>query len=482
MAIQDGDSDASRDILDPHHWLSTDTTPALSLNPNFKPDKDQLSEDHSLSETTEKCGDDRIDGNPEKSIAGHSNKPEKHENTPPDGGHQAWLTVAGGFCANLVSFGWINCIGVFQAYYETHQLKSYSTSTVTWITSLETFMMFFGGPLVGTLFDNFGPRWILLAGTLLHVFGLMMASISSEYYQFILAQGICSPLGTSVLYHVSINCASTWFHRRRALALGIIASGSSLGGVFLPIMVNRLIPRVGFGWTMRICAFLILFLLVISNLTMQSRLTHSPKPFNILGYIRPLKEVRFALITAGAFFFVWGIFLPYTFIITQAERYGMSHDLASYLISIMNATSIFGRIILAALADIFGRFNMMIFATALSAILVIALWLPSRSDGTAIAFSALYGLVSGAAVSLAPALVAQISDLREIGVRSGTFFAVASLGALTGPPIAGALIPDVLHSSYWKMQVFCAVVMFTGAAFFAFARGYVGGFGLTKKI
>lgn len=161
MAIQDGDSDASRDILDPHHWLSTDTTPALSLNPNFKPDKDQLSEDHSLSETTEKCGDDRIDGDPEKSIAGHSNKPEKHENTPPDGGHQAWLTVAGGFCANLVSFGWINCkssskwisgryahswpgIGVFQAYYETHQLKSYSTSTVTWITSLETFMMFFG--------------------------------------------------------------------------------------------------------------------------------------------------------------------------------------------------------------------------------------------------------------------------------------------------------------------------------------------------
>jgi hypothetical protein len=28
---------------------------------------------------------------------------------PPDGGLQAWLVVAGGFCSLFVSFGWINC-------------------------------------------------------------------------------------------------------------------------------------------------------------------------------------------------------------------------------------------------------------------------------------------------------------------------------------------------------------------------------------
>ena len=35
-------------------------------------------------------------------------------------------------------------IGVFQAYYQTHQLKKMSPSTVSWITSLEVFMMFVG--------------------------------------------------------------------------------------------------------------------------------------------------------------------------------------------------------------------------------------------------------------------------------------------------------------------------------------------------
>ena len=35
-------------------------------------------------------------------------------------------------------------IGVFQAYYQTHQLSEYSPSDVSWIPSLEVFMMFAG--------------------------------------------------------------------------------------------------------------------------------------------------------------------------------------------------------------------------------------------------------------------------------------------------------------------------------------------------
>ena len=37
----------------------------------------------------------------------------------PDGGAKAWLTVAGAAACLFVSFGWINAIGVFQAYYQT---------------------------------------------------------------------------------------------------------------------------------------------------------------------------------------------------------------------------------------------------------------------------------------------------------------------------------------------------------------------------
>lgn len=228
-------------------------------------------------------------------------------------------------------------IGVFQTYYESHQLSNMSPSTVAWITSLETFMMFFAGPVFGSLFDNYGPRAILLGGSLLHVFGLMMTSLSSEYYQFILAQGICSPLGASAIFNASVNCVSTWFGKRRAFALGVMASGSSLGGVIFPIMVTKLIPEVQFPWAMRICAFLILGMLIISNLTLKSRLPPQKKPFQVMNFIRPLKDIKFVMTVAAAFFFFWGMFLPFTFIITQAERYGMSQNLSQYLIPILNA-------------------------------------------------------------------------------------------------------------------------------------------------
>lgn len=56
---------------------------------------------------------------------------------PPEGGAKAWLSLLGASCAMFVSFGWVNCIALFQAEYEQNQLKQYSKSTVSWITSME---------------------------------------------------------------------------------------------------------------------------------------------------------------------------------------------------------------------------------------------------------------------------------------------------------------------------------------------------------
>ncbi|KAL4787212.1 major facilitator superfamily domain-containing protein [Aspergillus varians] len=405
---------------------------------------------------------------------------------PPDGGFQAWSTVLGGFCGMFVSFGWISCIGVFIDHYKSHQLKDVSTSAITWITSLEYFMMFFGGPFVGVVFDNFGPRWMLLLGSFFHIFGLMMVSISSEYYQFLLAQGICSPIGISALFNVCITSVNTWFRQRRALALGVTISGSGFGGIIFPIMVTRIIPALDFGWAIRICAFTSLFLLIITNLTVRSRLRHRRKTplCRPLDFLRPLREIPFVLTSAATFFLYWGLFLPFAFIPTQAERYGMSTYLASYLIAILNAGSVFGRIIPPWLADHLGRFNLMILTSVVCIILVLALWLPSRTDGTAIAFAVLYGFSSGSAVSLAPALIAQISDIRQIGVRSGTYFAIAAFAALTGTPIGGALLPEPLTGSYLGVELFSALSMFVGVVLYVLARAVIphGGWRIGIKV
>jgi MFS family permease len=182
---------------------------------------------------------------------------------------------------------------------------------------MEVFMMFFGGPISGKIFDNYGPRWLLIIGSFLHVFGLMMTSLSTQYYQFILAQGIVSALGASAIFYAAMSSVGTWFFKNRGAAFGIMASGSSLGGVIFPIMVSKLIPKIGFQWTMRAVAFMILGMLIIANFTVKSRLTPRPKPFDPLDFVRPVKERAFLLLCIASFFFFFGTFLPFNYIILQ---------------------------------------------------------------------------------------------------------------------------------------------------------------------
>lgn len=206
--------------------------------------------------------------------------------------------------------------------------------------------------------DELGPRIPILIGSFLHVFGLMMTSISKEYYQIFLAQSICSGLGCCFLFYPSTSClqayqenpvlpfftlvivaTSTWFTKHRALAFGMVVSGSSIGGVVLPIMVQKLIPQIGFGWTMRAVAFTFLGLLIIANLTVKSRLPPARRPFHFIELVEPFTEMPFLLLALAAFFTYIGGFLPFNFIIVQGEASGMSKNLASYLVPIINAAS-----------------------------------------------------------------------------------------------------------------------------------------------
>ena len=232
---------------------------------------------------------------------------------------------------------------------------------------------------------------------------------------------------------------------------------------------------------MRAAAFLILGLLVYANFTVKSRIPPTKKPWHIMDFIKPFAEVPFLLTVGAAFLFFFGMFLPFTFIILSAQHNGMSENLASYLLAILNAVSMFGRTLPGFAADKLGRFNMMIVTSFLSTILVLGLWLPARGNVPFILFAAFFGFSSGAFVSLAPALIAQISDIRQIGVRTGSMFMVISVAALVGNPIGGALIAAE-KGDYTHLQIFCGVMMFAGSCVFVAARASLKGLKIMVKV
>ncbi|UKZ52798.1 hypothetical protein TrVGV298_006585 [Trichoderma virens] len=389
-------------------------------------------------------------------------------NAPPDGGLRAWLVVVGAWCTSFCSFGWINSVGVFQDYYEATILKDYSTSTVSWIPSLQIFFMMALGPIIGLIYDKYGPRWLIIGGTFLHVFGLMMTSISHDYYQILLSQGVCSAIGVSAIFQPALNSIATWFTTKRGAAYGILATGSSLGGVIFPIMVSRLIDEVGFGWSMRISAFLILALLIIAIITVK---THNPpkfQPITVKRMVTPFTEFQFFCLSMGLLLFTFGLYTPINYISVEAAEAGMDPNLVLYLIPILNAGSLFGRIFSGYAGDKWGRYNVFIGVCYMAGIFVLGLWIPASTTAARIAFATLFGFFSGAYVALIAALVVQVSPPTEIGFRTGLVFLASSIGGLTTNPISGAILEKPI--GWLGPKIFAGVFCIAGTTFVLAAR------------
>lgn len=291
----------------------------------------------------------------------------------------------------------------------------------------------------------------------------MMASISKTYYQILLSQGVCSAIGVACVFLPGINAVAGWFDKKRGAAYGILSTGSSVGGVIFPIMIKRLIVQTGYGWAMRAAAFLILGLLAVAILTVTPRRPPRPRALTREQMAKPFREVGFVVLITGLFLLNFGIFIPIDYIQVQGLYAGMSPQLTQYLLAILNAGSLFGRLFSGMLSDKAGKYNVFAVATGAAGVFTLALWIPAAGDASIIAYAVIFGFFSGSYVSLIAGLVAQISPLPEIGYRSGIAFLVCSFSGLTTNPIAGQILDST--SSHWTgLKVFAGALLMGGTA------------------
>lgn len=162
--------------------------------------------------------------------------PERTFDEPPDGGTRAWLVVIGGFFVWFNSWGAINAFGVFQTYYQLELLASYSAFDISWIGSVQNFLVLFVGFLSGPLYDAGYGVYLLGLGGVLNVLGMVMLSLSTEYYQIFLSQGVCVGLGWGLMFTPAASLPSRFFRKRLALATGLASAGTGIGGTAVEIV------------------------------------------------------------------------------------------------------------------------------------------------------------------------------------------------------------------------------------------------------
>jgi len=286
------------------------------------------------------------------------------------------------------------------------------------------------------------------------------------YYQILLCYSVLGGLGGALLNTPAYGCVAHFFNARRGLATGIATTAGGIGGILFPLLLQQLLPRIGFAWSTRVLGALLLTLAIPANVFLRARLQllrssgRDRRPRSVWPDFTIFRDARYAVATAGIFFMEWGLFVPITFLVSFAAEHGQGETKGYTLLALLNAGSTLGRFAPGLVADKVGRFNVIIVTILLSALSVLGLWLPAgRSEAMVTVFAVVFGVASGSNLGLVAVCLGQLCGPEDYGRFFSTAMMVASFGTLSSVPVAGAIV-GIGGSTGWA-----ALIMFSGVSY-----------------
>ncbi|KAM7183818.1 riboflavin transporter MCH5 [Rhypophila sp. PSN 637] len=396
---------------------------------------------------------------------------------PPDGGFQAWTQVFVGHLVLINGWGYLSSFGLFQSHY-TSTLAA-TPSAISWIGSIQIFLVYLIGTFSGRALDAGHYHATMRLGCFLQVLGIFMTSISTQYWQLFLSQGICKGIGDGLVFCPAVSLVATYFSKKRSLAMACTASGGATGGIIFPLIARQMLEPLGFGWTVRTMGFVVLFNSVIIVLLARVRL-----PARKTGPIfewAAFREPSYSLFCAGMFLNLWAVYFAYFYIGTFAKSI-IHVDSATSLtvLLVMNAVGIPGRLVCGLTADrLLGPVNTLIPVAFCAGVLFYS-WMAVSTQAALYVFSVIYGFFGAGIQSLFPAACASLTtDLTKMGTRTGMCFSMVSVACLTGAPIAGALIQRQ-DGGFLYAQAFGGSALLGGSLTLVAARVSKTGWVMTK--
>ncbi|PWY75062.1 MFS monocarboxylate transporter [Aspergillus heteromorphus CBS 117.55] len=408
--------------------------------------------------------DTRLSGDEVFSEAAHptaEDGSESSERKPmPEGGLEGWLSVLAGFCVFVNSWGLISCYGAFQEFYETVLLPGKSPSTISWIGSIQATLIVMVGIITGPMVDSGYLRPLIIVGSFLVVFGMMMLSLATEYYQVLLAQGFCVGMGGGITYIPALVVISSHFTTKRPIAIGCASIGSSVGSVIFPIMFRRLQPHINFPWSVRCIAFINLFLAFITCVILCRRPGTKTRTRNLIEW-KALTHIPFMLLSVSMTCVMLAYYVPIFYIATYARSaLGTPTSLSIYLVSITNGASAFGRTVPYLVGSRVRPICILIACTAAASVAMFT-WIATTNTAGFIVWACYWGFLSGVLVTAPTSIVAHPAfcpDTDYLGTRMGMMWGISSVGSLAGTPIAGALV-DLNTADFLRAQIFAGCLM-----------------------
>ncbi|KAM3418194.1 hypothetical protein BST61_g6397 [Cercospora zeina] len=342
---------------------------------------------------------------------------------PTDTGRGAWITLFSAFIINATIWGFALSFGVLQEHYTSHQPFSSAPSGIAAIGTTCTGIMYLTMPIFLAAFQRW-PRarqYSLRASLPIVAAALTGASFAQTVWQLVLTQGVVYAFAGNALVMPTINYINEWFVRRKGLAIGVSIAGDGVGGVVMPLLLQALLSTVGFRWTLRIIA-----LIILSTTFLRHRLFWVLQLFNSIQAL--------------------GYFLPMNYLPTIAEEFGMNRTLGSFTIVLINLGAVIGCILVGALVDRFNTMTVMLAVSTLAGISVLIVLGFTIAVPPLFVFSVMYGLTASAYSSHWGGLIREVQKKHD-GTDANLIFGLLAAGRGVGSIISGPLSESLLMGS-----------------------------------
>jgi len=334
---------------------------------------------------------------------------------------------------------------------------AWSRSVVVGAFSVFVLVHGFLGPFIGWLIQRFGPRRLILTGGCVMAFGLFLLAETTRWWHLYLAFGVIASLGVSLGgWMPAVTLACGWFPKRIGTAIGVTSSGIGIGIFCMVPAVQLLIDHVGWRWTYRILAILLVVWVVPAALKLiRDPPVVAPLPNQTL-HGSPANERRSSLQwTPGAAlrsrqFWLMGAMLFTGNWVTQMLLIHQVAYLVDRGISAMTAASLGGMVGLVSIVGKVGWGNLsdrnsrelsygMAFGFVAASVgaLIMAGWY--QTEAWLLAYTLFIGLGYGAMGPLPAAATSDLFGGENFPTIYGIIYAIGGVGLAAGTWSAGLI-------------------------------------------
>jgi MFS family permease len=173
-----------------------------------------------------------------------------------------WYIVGVGFLANTASaFSLASTMSVFLKPLTAD--LGVSRGVFSLLRSGEGLIAAFLAPVIGTLMDRYGGRWLMVFGAIIASLGYIVLSYVDNFSQFSLVRLSLITIGDSFMGYIVVNLAiAHWFSRQRGRALALTSMGIGFAKVVMPVLAASLIVWLGWRQTWLVFGVVTLVLVV----------------------------------------------------------------------------------------------------------------------------------------------------------------------------------------------------------------------------